>query len=67
MFKVNNKNTQWRRSGVFIGNFEYISHLFLVFLLFLVLEQVNGSWVNYVKKQNTTSKHYVTNKLVCVN
>ena len=27
MFKVNNKNTR-RRSGVFIVNFEYISHLF---------------------------------------
>ena len=24
---------QWRRSGVFIVNFEYISHLILVFLL----------------------------------
>ena len=24
---------QWRRSGVFIVNFEHISHLFLVFLL----------------------------------
>ena len=36
MFKVNNKDTkttQWRRSGVFIVNFEHISHLVLVFLL----------------------------------
>ena len=36
MFKVNNRNTQWRqwlRSGVFIVNFEHISHLILVFLL----------------------------------
>ena len=24
---------RWRRSGVFIGNFEHISHLILVFLL----------------------------------
>ena len=24
---------QWRRSGVFTGNFEHISHLALVFLL----------------------------------
>ena len=31
MFKVKNKNTS--RSGAFIINFEYISHLFLVFLL----------------------------------
>ena len=36
MFKVNNKNTITTpecRSGVFIVNFEHISHLFLVFLL----------------------------------
>ena len=30
MFKVNNKDTY---SGVFIINFEYVSHLVLVFLL----------------------------------
>ena len=24
---------QWRRSGIFIVNFEHISHIFLVFLL----------------------------------
>ena len=46
MFKVHNRNTRsgceicskltinhWRRSGIFIVNFEYISHLVLVFLL----------------------------------
>ena len=48
LFKVNSRNTrknfeicsnlsvkasEWRRSGVFIVNFEHISHLFLVFLL----------------------------------
>ena len=36
MFQVNNKDArrrQWRRSGVFIVNFEHISHLVLVFLL----------------------------------
>ena len=33
MFKVNNKSSAWRRSGVFIANFEHISHLSLVFLL----------------------------------
>ena len=34
MFKVNNKDTRMkRRSGVFIVNFEHISHLVLVFLL----------------------------------
>ena len=31
MFKVNNRN--WRRSGIFIVNFEHISHFVLVFLL----------------------------------
>ena len=42
MFKVNKKDTrtterrQWRRSGVFIVNFEHILHLVLVFL-FLTL------------------------------
>ena len=35
MFKVNNKDTERHRrhSGVFIVNFEHISHLNLVFLL----------------------------------
>ena len=36
MFKVNNKTPErhhWRRSGVFIVNFDHISHLALVFLL----------------------------------
>ena len=32
MFRVNNKDTK-KTSGVFIVNFEHISHLFLVFLL----------------------------------
>ena len=27
MFKVDTKTTQWRRFGVFIVNFEHISHL----------------------------------------
>ena len=33
----------WLRSGVFIVNFEYVSHLFLVFF-FVDFEQVNISW-----------------------
>ena len=37
MFKINNKEKEFsmkmRRSGVFIVNFEQISHLVLVFLL----------------------------------
>ena len=35
MFEVNNGDTerpQWRRSDVFIVNFEYISHVVIVFL-----------------------------------
>ena len=41
MFTVNNKTLkrrQGRRSGVFIVNFEHISHLFVAFLL-LILNQ----------------------------
>ena len=33
---------QWRRSGVFIYNFEHISHIALVFPL--LFEQVIASW-----------------------
>ena len=36
MFKDNNKKPEqlkWRRSNVFVVNFENISHLFLVFVL----------------------------------
>ena len=42
MSKVNNKD-QWRRSGIFVVNFEHILHLFLMFLL-LTFEQVNADW-----------------------
>ena len=38
MFKVNNKGTnQWCRSGVFIFNFEHISHPFRVILHYFLL------------------------------
>ena len=43
--KITIKTSEWRHwrcSGAFIGNFEYISHLFLVFLL-LNFEQVNAA------------------------
>ena len=30
---LNIQISQWRRSGIFLVNFEYISHLVLVFLL----------------------------------
>ena len=41
MFKANNKTPE-RRSGVFIVNFEHISHLFLVSIV--DFERVNISW-----------------------
>ena len=33
IFKVNNKTPEWRCSCIFTVKFEYISHLFLVYLL----------------------------------
>ena len=33
MFKVNNKDANLMSSGVFIVNFEHVSHLVLLFLL----------------------------------
>ena len=46
MLKVNNRNTRARCeicSGVFIVNFEHISHLVLVFL-FLTFEEIIAGW-----------------------
>ena len=44
MFKFKNKDTrerlQWRRSGVFIVNFEHISHFVLVFLMLTLSKQM---------------------------
>ena len=49
LFKVNNKNIKrgmkyakslWRRSGVFIVNFEHYLHLFKVFLLLTLNRQM---------------------------
>ena len=47
MFKVNNKDTRtmpfgaiWRRSGVFIVNFEHILRLALMFLLLTLRRQL---------------------------
>ena len=42
MFKVNNKDTRCL-FGVFIVSFEYISHLFIVFLL-LTLKYLIAGW-----------------------
>ena len=36
---------QWRRSGVFIVNFEHISHLFLVFLLLALNKEMLPGFV----------------------
>ena len=56
LLQVNNRNTsvsvvnlepvhdQWRRSGVFIVNFEHISRLILVSLL-LILNMLFADWV----------------------
>ena len=40
MFKVNNTNTGWRRSGVFIVNFKHSTQLFLLFLLLNLNKQI---------------------------
>ena len=32
----------WRRSGIFIVNFEHISHLFLVFLMLTLKKKILG-------------------------
>ena len=57
MFKVNNRNTRTRcgsarrRSGVFIVNFEHISHLVLI----VNFEQVNANWIS---KQEDLIKNF---------
>ena len=38
---------QWRRSGVFIINFEHISRLILVFLLLTSVEHIIDDWEMY--------------------
>ena len=38
---------QWRRSGVFIINFEHISRLILVFLLLTSVEHITDDWEMY--------------------
>ena len=56
MFKGNYKNTRkrhWRRSGVFIVNFEHISDLFLVFLLLTLNKQMLASlWWTFFDKHS---------------
>ena len=38
----------WRRSGVFIASFEYISHLVLVFLLLIWSRELLAGTVHFV-------------------
>ena len=49
LFKVNNENTRtmWHRSGLFIVNFEQISHIVLVFIV--DFNQINTGWVIALK------------------
>ena len=50
MFKINNKDTRkrpWRRSGIFIVNFEHISHLALVFLLLTLSREMSTGLLTY--------------------
>ena len=50
LLKVNNRNTRIKyetRSGVFIANFEYVSHFVLVFLL-LTLNMFFDGWESLV-------------------
>ena len=59
MFKVNKKTQerrQWHRSGVFIINFDHISHLVLVFLLLTLNEHAIAGWVLCLKTNLVTYK-----------
>ena len=38
------QSSQWRRSGVFIVNFDHISHLVLSNVYIVNFEQVNACW-----------------------
>ena len=66
MFKVNNKDIYWRRSGVFIVNFEHISHLVLVFLLSTLSRQIpagNFGYLQYFKICSQQISTFVLNDL----
>ena len=70
MFKVNNTNFrtrtlkrhQWRHSGIFIINFEHISHLLLVFLLLTLnfkLPTRRRSWKNTTRRIEYSCRRFV--------
>ena len=53
LFKVINKDTRmtsWRRSDVFIVNFEQISHIVMVFPLLILNTQMRAEKILYKKK-----------------
>ena len=54
----------WRRSGGFIVNFDYVTHLVLV-LLFFNFENVIADWVNqfYLKNPSYITKMIFTNEI----
>ena len=53
------KRRQWRRSGIFVVNFEQISHIVLV-LPFLTLKNVNECWIQKFSFQclNPSGTHF---------
>ena len=53
LFKVINKDTRmtsWRRSDVFIVNFEQMSHIVMVFPLLILNTQMRAEKILYKKK-----------------
>ena len=59
MFKVNNRNTttrcerrHWRRSGIFIVNFQHISHLVLVFPLLTLSRSMPAGLLLFKSKRD---------------
>ena len=48
MFKINNKDTRWHRSGVFIVMREHICHLFVMLLLLTLSKWTIDCWVTVI-------------------
>ena len=70
MFKVNKKDTRttlWRHSGVFINNFEHISHLLLAFLLLNLSRKIpTGCKERYNESGNKDTKEIYANQLTSI-
>ena len=60
MFKVNNKDANWRRSGVFVVNSEHISHLALLFLLLTWNMQIRIHTVKLYKRMKFPIKDFLS-------